>query len=47
MQKPKGRVQEGFPREMRWLDQLARRAERYAGGATPARTKVKASPKNL
>ncbi|MCI0640902.1 MAG: SDR family NAD(P)-dependent oxidoreductase [Gemmataceae bacterium] len=35
--------QEGFRREMRWLDRLARRAERYAGGAAPKRAKAKAS----
>jgi hypothetical protein len=38
--------QEGFRREMRWLDRLARRAERYAGGATPGRAKARASAKN-
>jgi NAD(P)-dependent dehydrogenase (short-subunit alcohol dehydrogenase family) len=39
--------QEGFRREMRWLDRLARRAERYAGGASPRRAKTKASAKDL
>jgi NAD(P)-dependent dehydrogenase (short-subunit alcohol dehydrogenase family) len=39
--------QEGFRREMRWLDRLARRAERYAGGASPRRAKAKASAKDL
>jgi NAD(P)-dependent dehydrogenase (short-subunit alcohol dehydrogenase family) len=38
--------QEGFRREMRWLDGLARRAERYAGWATPSRAKAKASAKD-
>jgi NAD(P)-dependent dehydrogenase (short-subunit alcohol dehydrogenase family) len=38
--------QEGFRREMRWLDQLARRAERYAGGASPRRAKAKVSAKD-
>ena len=37
--------QESFRREMRWLDRLARRAERYAGGASPARAKSKGSAK--
>ena len=37
--------QEGFRREMRWLDRLARRAEGYAGGASPRRAKAKASAK--
>jgi NAD(P)-dependent dehydrogenase (short-subunit alcohol dehydrogenase family) len=40
------RFQEGFRRETRWLDQLARRAERYAGGASPRTAKVKASAKD-
>jgi NAD(P)-dependent dehydrogenase (short-subunit alcohol dehydrogenase family) len=38
--------QEGFRREMHWLDQLARRAERYAGGAAPGNAKSKASAKD-
>ena len=38
--------QEGFRREMRWLDRLARRAERYAGGAAPGNAKSKASAKD-
>jgi NAD(P)-dependent dehydrogenase (short-subunit alcohol dehydrogenase family) len=38
--------QEAFRREMRWLDQLARRAERYAGAASPKRTKKQASAKS-
>jgi NAD(P)-dependent dehydrogenase (short-subunit alcohol dehydrogenase family) len=38
--------QEGFRCEMRWLDRLARRAERYAGGASPRRAKAKASAKD-
>jgi NAD(P)-dependent dehydrogenase (short-subunit alcohol dehydrogenase family) len=39
--------QEGFRREMRWLDRLARRAERYAGGALPRKGKAKASAKDV
>jgi NAD(P)-dependent dehydrogenase (short-subunit alcohol dehydrogenase family) len=39
--------QEGFRREMRWLDHLARRAERSAGGATPARARAKAPAKGV
>jgi len=39
--------QEGFRREMRWLDQLARRAERSAGGVSPRRAKAKASAKDV
>jgi hypothetical protein len=39
--------QEGFRREMRWLEQLAHRAERYAGGASAKRAKAKASAKDL
>ena len=38
--------QEGFRREMRWLDQLARRAERSAGWATPGTARAKASAKD-
>jgi NAD(P)-dependent dehydrogenase (short-subunit alcohol dehydrogenase family) len=38
---------EGFRREMRWLEQLARRAEHYAGGATPARARAKAPAKGV
>jgi NAD(P)-dependent dehydrogenase (short-subunit alcohol dehydrogenase family) len=38
--------QEGFRREMRWLDRLARRAERYAGGVSRKRAKAKASAKD-
>ena len=32
--------QENFRREMRWLDQLARRAESYAGGDSPKKAKA-------
>jgi NAD(P)-dependent dehydrogenase (short-subunit alcohol dehydrogenase family) len=39
--------QEGFRREMRWLDQLARSAERSAGEATPGTAKAKTSAKDL
>ena len=39
--------QEGFRREMHWLDQLARRAERSAGGVSPRRAKAKASAKDV
>jgi NAD(P)-dependent dehydrogenase (short-subunit alcohol dehydrogenase family) len=37
--------QDAFRREMRWLDRLARRAERNAGGASPRRAKAKTSAK--
>jgi NAD(P)-dependent dehydrogenase (short-subunit alcohol dehydrogenase family) len=39
--------QESFRREMRWLDRLARRAERYAGGASPTSAESKASAKDV
>jgi hypothetical protein len=37
--------QEGFRREMRWLDRLARRAERYAGEASRRRARGKGPAK--